>query len=97
MRECERCGHIHAPGYCPIAGGVTPVPRARPTPNYEVAMRFLEAHTLRTSGPGNMCLFHALEGVVSRDGRLADEQGSAAALRMRAGALMRRGSRPGTP
>ena len=67
------------------------MPRAIPTPTYEEAMRFLEAHTLPTSGSGNKCLFHALEGEVSRDGRLADEQGNAAALRMRAGALMRDG------
>ena len=91
MRECERCGHIHAPGYCPIAGGVTPVPRAMPTPKYEEAMRYLGAHTLPTSGSGNMCLFNALEGEVSRDGRLADEHGNAADLRLRAGALMRDG------
>ena len=54
-------------------------------------MRYLGAHTLPTSGSGNMCLFNALEGEVSRDGRLADVQGKAAALRLRTGALMRDG------
>ena len=91
MDECERCGYAHAPGYCPIAGGVTPMPRATPSPTYAMAMQYLEAHTLPTSGSGNKCLFYALAGDTSRNGLLAGEQGTAAALRMRAGALMRDG------
>ena len=54
-------------------------------------MQFLEARTLPTSGAGNMCLFYALAGDVGVGGRLADAQGTAAALRVRAGALMRDG------
>ena len=52
-------------------------------------MQYLEARTMPTSGAGYKCLFNALQGVVGRDGLLADGDGQAAALRMRAGALMR--------
>ena len=77
MVDCERCGYTHAPGYCPVAGGVTPMPRATPSPTYAVAMQYLEARTLPTSGAGNLCLFYALDGDIGAGGRLEDGHGTA--------------------
>ena len=70
MVDCGRCGYTHAPGHCPIAGGVAPMPRATPSPTYAVAMHYLEARTLPTSGAGNLCLFYALGGDMGAGGRL---------------------------
>ena len=88
MGECHRCGNIHAAGFCPIYGSNEPTV---PTPTYAVAMRMLSAETRRTRGDGNMCLFHALVGEEDDTGAIAERDGQAAALRMRAGELMASG------
>ena len=92
MAECARCGNFHAVGFCPsFPQQLVPAPREQPTPTYDDAMRYLGARTLRTDGSGNQCLFFALAGEVSADGTVRESDGRAAALRMRAGALMRQG------
>ena len=88
MGECSRCGHIHAAGFCPIYGNDVP---ATPTLRYAEAMQVLSAETRRTSGDGNMCLFHALAGEENDTGVVTESNGQAAALRMRAGERMASG------
>ena len=88
MGECPRCGYIHADGHCPIYGTTE---RTTLTPTYAEAMRSLSAETRRTRGDGNMCLFHALVGEEDGTGVIAESNGQAAALRMRAGELMENG------
>ena len=85
MGECPRCGSIHADGLCPIYGRNAP---SAPTPAYAEAMRSLAAETRRTRGDGNMCLFNALVGEEDGTGAIAESNGQAAALRLRAGELM---------
>ena len=92
MAECARCGNFHAVDFCPsFPQQLVPAPREQPTPMYDDAMRYLGARTLCTDGSGNQCLFYALAGEVSADGTVRESDGRAAALRMRAGALMRQG------
>ena len=88
MGECPRCGNIHAAGYCPIYGSNE---QMHLTPTYAEAMRSLAAETRLTRGDGNMCLFHALVGEEDGTGAIAESNGQAAGLRMRAGELMANG------
>ena len=91
MSACARCGNVHAPGPCPLFPRYTDAARPDPTPAYAEVMRHLGARTVRTDGSGNQCLFFALAGEVSADGTVRERDGRAAALRTRAGALMRQG------